>query len=87
LLAQGVHCENSTFPNGNTIQLSLSIGKEKHLSYEHDEIRIILPNQLIQDYKPSKIGISLIFHMDSNNSHEIIFEVDIKKAPLSSRSS
>lgn len=75
----------TTFPNGNDMTFLVSLANEQRLSFEGKHIIIELPNHIISSYSPEKIGLSFYFQLDSNNSHELLFEVDIKKKPLKFR--
>lgn len=74
--------ERTVFPDGHEIGFVVELGKNQHFSFENNLLRFILPNQLIQIYKPNKVGLSFEFQDGDSISHELIFEVDIKKAPL-----
>lgn len=74
--------EKTIFPDGNEIGLIVELGNDQHFSFEENLIRCILPNQLIQAYKPNKVGLSFEFHGANGIRHKLIFEIDIKKPPL-----
>ncbi|MBT5073066.1 MAG: hypothetical protein HOJ34_01760 [Kordiimonadaceae bacterium] len=84
LLNTGLLDEQTTFPGGNSLTFKIELDIEQNFSFKDNEMLFVLPDQLLHAYKPSKSGLSLKFHVDSNQKHELVFEVDIKKPPLSS---
>jgi len=82
LLKLGTLSENTIFPNGNEIGFMVTLGNNQHFSFEDNQLQLVLPNQLIQSYKPNKVGLSFEFQCDNSSLHKLVFEVDIKKAPL-----
>lgn len=75
----------TTFPNGKTMAINVSLADEEALSYQCDTITVALPNQRIRGYTPGKMGLSFYFEIDNTGTHELLFEVDIKKKPLGSQ--
>lgn len=84
---QAILSETTLFPGGQSIEFNARLGEEKVLQFSDNKMTFILPNQSIQCYTPSKVGLSFIFQVGSAENHEVIFEVDIKKPPLGSKSS
>lgn len=75
---------STTFPNGETLSISVTLSTEKGLAYNGNHIDIELPTHQIKGHKPNKAGISFYFQLDNENEHLLIFEVDIKKPRLGS---
>lgn len=74
--------ESILFPGGKQLTFHLKLTDEKSFVVNDDHFHISLPNHVVRSYRPSKAGISVEFQIDSNNSHILLFEVDIKKKPL-----
>ncbi len=74
----------TTFPNGETLSISVTLGSEEGLTYNSNHLDIELPSVQITEHKPNKTGLSFYFRLDNDNNHQLIFEVDIKKPRLRS---
>ncbi|MCC3862058.1 DUF7009 family protein [Pseudemcibacter aquimaris] len=70
------------FPGGGNISISAQLDHDPSFMVKDNRFQIKLPNHLLREYKPSKSGISFEFQLDNGESHELVFEVDIKKKPL-----
>ncbi|MDG1996736.1 MAG: hypothetical protein P8J14_09595 [Emcibacteraceae bacterium] len=77
--------ESTLFPGGKQLTFHLKLNDEKSFTFNDDHFHISLPNKVIRPYRPSKIGVSVEFPLDSDNFHILLFEVDIKKKPLNTR--
>lgn len=82
LLDIGSLSEQTTFPGGKSLSFKIELDMEQYLSFKDNEMLFVLPNQLLHAYKPNKSGLAFKFHVDSNQTHQLVFEVDIKKPPL-----
>lgn len=82
LLNEGTLSNMSALPGGENIEYRLSLKSQQFFHYGNNLFQIELPKQIIQSYKPNKIGLSFYFQLDNQEQHHFIFEVDIKKKPL-----
>ena len=85
LLDCGELVENTIFPDGRRLDFQVKLELEPYLNFDGDKIFIALPRQLIRTHKPSKKGISFRFLINKDDKHHLLFEVDIKKPPLSAK--
>ncbi|MDC1428430.1 hypothetical protein N8199_00875 [Emcibacteraceae bacterium] len=76
--------EKIYFPGEKCLKISVELEAVQFFKFEDNQIQFGLPKHLIQIYKPNKAGLSLQFQCDKGRIHTVIFEVDIKKPPLSS---
>ncbi|MDG1708730.1 MAG: hypothetical protein P8H03_08200 [Emcibacteraceae bacterium] len=79
--------ESTIFPDGKQFTFHLKLSDEKSFAVNDGFFHICLPQKVIRNYSPSKVGISFEFQLDNTKPHLLIFEVDIKKKPLNSRTS
>ena len=71
-------------PGGKQVKINVSVGDTELYLFNENQFLIELPKHLIDDYKPSKTGLSFYFQIDNQKIHQLIFEVDIRKRPLKS---
>ena len=74
--------ERFHFPGDKSLKIIVELDPIQYFSFEGDEMRFGLPTHIIEIYKPSKVGLSLIYQHGTNEIHTVVFEVDIKKPQL-----
>ena len=78
--------EEIIFPCDRILKIVVELRYDQFFNFSGDEIRFGLPNQIIENYKPSKSGLPFIFQCGNGKVQTVIFEVNIKKTPLTSAS-
>lgn len=85
LLDRGTLSECTIFPGGRKLDFQVDLEMEPYLNFDGDKVHIVLPNQFVRTYNPSKSGLSFHFFVNKDKKHHLVFEVDIKKQPLNQR--
>lgn len=83
---RGYLYEDTSFPGGKILKFELSLNQNAAICLNDNKLEISLPSLDIHNHRPSKIGLSYQIPMENENIHHVIFEVDIKKSPLGSKS-
>ena len=76
--------DSINLPGGKQLNINVSINEDELYLFDKNQFLIELPKHLIDDYEPSKTGLSFYFQIDNQKHHQLIFEVDIRKKPLKS---